>query len=107
MDKELSKEIKDKSKKEKLELIAVYQWCYKAIDFICYFLILLLLLCLALLVDSFLAATVPMYGWYILGVFVLWYILDYLSQMIKVSNQRKCQVDILYRMVEKENEPRK
>ena len=107
MDKELNKEIKDKSKKEKLELIAVYQWCYKAIDFICYFLILLLLVCLALLVDSFLAATAPMYGWYILGVFVLWYILDYLSQMIKVSNQRKCQVDILYRMVEKENEPRK
>lgn len=107
MDKELSKEIKDKSKKEKLKLIAVYQWCYKAIDFICYFLILFLLVCLALLVDSFLTATVPIYGWYILGVFVLWYILDYLSQMIKVSDQRKRQVDILYRIVEKENEPRK
>lgn len=107
MDKELKKEMQDKSKKEKLKLIGVYQWCYKAIDFICYFLILLLLFCLALLVDSFLAATAPAYGWYILGVFVLWYVLDYLSQMIKVSNQRKCQVDILYRMVEKEDEPRK
>lgn len=107
MDKELKKEMQDKRKKEKLELIGVYQWCYKVIDFICYFLILFLLLCLALLVDSFLAATAPAYGWYILGVFVLWYILDYLSQMIKVSNQRKYQVDILYRIVEKENEPGK
>ena len=104
MDKELKKEMQDKSKNEKLELIAVYQWCYKAIDFICYFLILLLLLCLALLVDSFLAATAPAYGLYILGVFVLWYVLDYLGQMIKVSDQRKRQVDILYRIVEKEDE---
>ena len=56
---------------------------------------------------SFLSATAPAYGWYILGVFVLWYVLDYLSQMIKVSNKRKCQVDTLYRMVEKEAEPRK
>lgn len=107
MDKELSKEIKDKSKKEKLELIAVYQWCYKAIDFICYFMILLLLVCLALLVDSFLSATAPIYWLYILGVFILWYVLDYLAQMIKVTDQRKRQVDTLYRMVEKEDEPRK
>lgn len=107
MDKELNKEIKDKNKKEKLELIAVYQWCYKAIDFICYFMILLLLVCLALLVDSFLAATTPAYGWYILGVFILWYVLDYLSQMIKVTDQRKRQIDTLYSIVEKEDEPGK
>lgn len=107
MDKELSKEIKDKSKKEKLELIGVYQWCYKAIDFICYFMILLLLVCLALLIDSFLSATAPIYWLYILGVFILWYVLDYLAQMIKVTDQRKRQVDTLYRMVEKEDEPRK
>lgn len=105
MDKELNKEIKDKSKAEKLELIAVYQWCYRAIDFICYFLMLLLLVCLALLVDSFLAATAPIYWLYILGVFILWYVLDYLGQMIKVTDQRKRQVDTLYRMVEKEDEP--
>lgn len=104
MDKELKKELTDKSKKEKLELIAVYQWCYKAIDFVCYFLILLLLACLGLLVDSFLAATAPAYGWYILGVFVLWYVLDYLGQMIEVTDQRKRQVDTLYKMVEKEEE---
>lgn len=104
MDKELKKEMADKSKKEKLELIAVYQWCYKAIDFVCYFLILLLLVCLALLVDSFLAATAPAYGWYILGVFVLWYVLDYLGQMIEVTAMRKNQVDTLYKMVEKEEE---
>lgn len=104
MDKELKKELTDKSKKEKLELIAVYQWCYKAIDFVCYFLILLLLVCLALLVDSFLAATAPAYGWYILGVFVLWYVLDYLGQMIEVTAMRKNQVDTLYKMVEKEEE---
>ena len=103
MDKELKKELTDKSKKEKLELIAVYQWCYKAIDFVCYFLILLLLVCLALLVDSFLAATAPAYGWYILGVFVLWYVLDYLGQMIEVTAIRKNQVDTLYKMVEKED----
>lgn len=107
MDKELQKEIQDKSKKEKLELIGVYQWCYKAIDFICYFMILLLLVCLALLVDSFLTATAPIYWLYIFGVFVLWYVLDYLSQMIKVTDQRKRQVDTLYRMVEKEDEPGK
>lgn len=107
MDKELNKEIKDKSKAEKLELIAVYQWCYRAIDFICYFLMLLLLVCLALLVDSFLAATAPIYWLYILGVFILWYVLDYLGQMIKVTDQRKRQVDTLYRMVEKEDEPGK
>ena len=107
MDKELQKEIQDKSKKEKLELIGVYQWCYKAIDFICYFMILLLLVCLALLIDSFLSATAPAYAWYVLGVFVLWYVLDYLSQMIKVTDQRKRQVDTLYRMVEKEDEPGK
>lgn len=105
MDKELNKEIKDKSKKEKLELIAVYQWCYRAIDFICYFLMLLLLVCLALLVDSFLAATAPAYGWYILGVGVIWYVLDYLGQMIKVTAIRKNQVDTLYKIVEKEDEP--
>lgn len=104
MDKELQKEIQDKSKKEKLELIGVYQWCYKAIDFICYFMILLLLVCLALLIDSFLSATAPIYWLYIFGVFVLWYVLDYLSQMIKVTEQRKRQVDTLYRMVEKEDE---
>lgn len=107
MDKELNKEIKDKSKAEKLELIAVYQWCYRAIDFICYFLMLLLLVCLALLVDSFLAATAPIYWLYILGVFILWYVLDYLGQMIKVTDQRKRQVDTLYRIVEKEDEPGK
>lgn len=104
MDKELKKELTDKSKKEKLELIAVYQWCYKAIDFVCYFLMLLLLACLALLVDSFLAATAPAYGWYILGVFVLWYVLDYLGQMIQVTEIRKNQVDTLYKMVEMEEE---
>lgn len=104
MDKELSKEIKDKSKKEKLELITVYQWCYKAIDFICYFIILLLLVCLALLVESFLSATAPIYWLYILGVFIFWYVLDYLSQMIKVTEQRKRQVDTLYKMVEKEDD---
>jgi len=107
MDKELQKEIQDKSKKEKLELIGVYQWCYKAIDFICYFMILLLLVCLALLIESFLSATAPMYVVYIFGVFVFWYVLDYLSQMIKVTDQRKRQVDTLYRMVEKEDEPGK
>ena len=69
--------------------------------------ILLLLVCLALLVDSFLSATAPIYWLYIFGVFVLWYVLDYLSQMIKVTDQRKRQVDTLYRMVEKENEPGK
>jgi hypothetical protein len=34
-------------------------------------------------------------------------VLDYLSQMIKVTDQRKRQVDTLYRMVEKEDEPGK